>query len=120
MSHNNMNNQQDWVPVTLHGRGGGGAAAARPVLQRSAAAAAIHRAENDEKPRIRYLSTESIAAIQEWRRTATKTQRELDQMCSFPPGTVGDLEGRRRAPTPKQLNELSRTVRVVLTLEKQN
>jgi hypothetical protein len=114
MSHNN--NHQDWSPVTIQGRGS--AAATRPTVQRSAAAAAMHRVENDEKPRVRYLSTESVAAIQEWRRNASKTQRELDQMCSFPAGTIGDFEGRRRQPSSKQLSDLSRAVGSVLTLEK--
>lgn len=118
MSHNNMNSFQDWTPITIQGRGGATASSSRPNTQRSAGAAAMHRIENDEKPRVRYLSTESVAAIQEWRRNASKTQRELDALCSFPAGTIGDFEGRRRQPSSKQLSELSRTVKSILTLEK--
>ena len=111
-------NFQDWNTITIQGRGSTAASSSRPNTQRSAAAAAMHRVENDEKPRVRYLSTDSVAAIQEWRRNASKTQRELDQMCPFPAGTIGDFEGRRRQPSSKQLSDLSRVMGSVLTLEK--
>jgi hypothetical protein len=114
MSYNNQN--QDWAPVII--QGGRAATTALPVTQRSAGAAAMLRVENDEKPHIRYLSTESVAILQEWRRNASKTQRELDVICSFPAGTIGDFEGRRRAPSSKQLSDLSRAVKSVLTLDK--
>lgn len=115
MSYNNQ--IQDWTPVTIHG--GGSASQQRPAVQRSAGAAALLRAENDQTPpRKRYLSTESVATIQEYRRVNSKTQRDLDQMCSFPSGTINSFEGRRATPTQAQLSELSRTLRLTLTLDK--
>ncbi len=116
MSYNNQNQNQDWVPVII--QGSRAASQQRPITQRTAGAAALIRAENDEKPRERFLSIESIAALQEYRRTNSKTQRELDQMCSFPAGTIGSFEGRRIAPSSRQLSELSRTLRLTLTLDK--
>jgi hypothetical protein len=113
MSYNNQN--QDWSPVIIQG---GGSSQQQPVTQRSAGAAALHRAETDEKPRERFLTTESIVSIQGYRRTNSKTQREIDQMCSFPAGTIGSLEGRRTAPSSRQLSELSRTLKLTLTLDK--
>jgi hypothetical protein len=117
MSHNE---HQDWNTVVIRGgeaRGSAArAAATRPA--RSAAAAAAIRAENDEKPRVRYLSVESVAAIQEYRRTHAKTQRELDQLCSFAAGTVNGFESRKAAPSSHHLSTLSRVIGATLTLEK--
>jgi hypothetical protein len=113
MSHNE---HQDWNTVVVRGSGARAATAIKPA--RSAAAAAMVRAENDEKPRVRYLSPESVAAIQEYRRTHSKTQRELDQLCSFAAGTVNGFESRKAAPSSHHLSTLSRTTGATLTLEK--
>ncbi len=109
------NEHQDWNSVVIRGNNGH-ASAQRPV-QRTAAAAALRRAENDEKPRVRYMSAESVAAIQEYRRAHTKTQKELDTLCSFATGTVNGIEARKAAPTSHHLSTLSRIIGVTLTLE---
>jgi hypothetical protein len=114
MSYNNQN--QDWSPVII--QGSRSSIQQRPVTQRSAGAAAMHRIENDQAVRKRYLSPESVSALQEYRRTNSKTQVDIDRMCSFPAGTAGAIEGRRTAPTQSQLSALSRTMKATLTLDK--
>jgi hypothetical protein len=116
MSYNNQN--QDWAPVTIQGGAARGSQQQRPVTQRSAGAAAMHRIENDQVVHKRYLSPESVSALQEYRRANSKTQVDIDRMCSFPAGTAGAIEGRRTAPTQSQLSGLSRTLRLTLTLDK--
>jgi hypothetical protein len=109
------NEHQDWSQVVIRG-GSSGSASRRPV-QRSAAAAAMHRVENDEKPRVRYLSAESIAAVQEYRRANSKTQKDLDQLCSFATGTINGIENRKAAPTSHHLSTLSRITGAKMKLE---
>ncbi len=115
---NTMSDHQDWTPVTIRGaaasqgRGGGG------KVTYSHAAASMRRAESDDAPaKPKVLSMESVRAIQDYRRANSKTQKELDQLCSFPAGTINALEGRRTGPTPRQLQDLNRLLKAGLTLE---
>lgn len=89
------------------GRGGGGAGAA--------IAAKLDAA--DVPTRSKMLSAEAIRTIQDYRRTNSLTQKQLDQRCAFSANTINLLEARRDAPTIKQLQILNRVLKTGLTLE---
>lgn len=106
---------QDLTPVNI-GQGGRAQAQARPP--RSHAAVTLAKIEaGEEVKRTRVFTADSVRAIQDYRRAQAKTQRELDQLCSFPAGTVNGFESRKSGPTQRQLQELSRLLKQDLTLE---
>jgi ribosome-binding protein aMBF1 (putative translation factor) len=71
----------------------------------------------EEVKRAKVFTADSVRAIQDYRRAQTKTQKELDQLCSFPAGTINGFESRKSGPTQRQLQELSRLLKQDLTLE---
>ena len=84
----------------------------------NAAAAALQKLEAAEAPaRPRYFTVSSVQALQEYRRDKNLTQKQLDQACSFPAGTINLLEGRRVEPTRVQLQRLNNMIGRGLTLE---
>ncbi len=98
----------------------GKAAGNRRVNQppRSHAAAVLAKVEaGEEATRPKVFTADAVRAIQDFRRAQTKTQRELDQLCSFPAGTINAFESRKAGPTQRQLQELNRLLRVDLRLE---
>lgn len=107
---------QDWDPTTIHGKAAqhrAGASAVRrdPEAQRQAKLAA---ATDIAKPKV--LSRESIANIQAYRRTNKLTQKQLDQLLSFPPNTINLMEAGHLTPTTAQLNSMNRLLKTGLTL----
>jgi hypothetical protein len=96
-------------------RGSNRAAVGKP---HNAAAVALRKIEEAEAPaKPRYFTVESVRALQDYRRTKELTQKQLDQACAFPAGTVNLLEGRRVEPTRVQLQKLNNLLGRGLTLE---
>lgn len=84
----------------------------------NAAATALRKLDEAEEPKKpRYFTVESVRILQEYRRTKEITQKQLDQACAFPAGTVNLLEGRRVEPTRVQLQKLNNLVGRGLTLD---
>jgi hypothetical protein len=105
---------QDLTPVNI----GQGAHAARARPPRSHVAANLAKIEaGEEVKRAKVFTADAVRAIQDYRRAQAKSQRELDQLCSFPAGTVNGFESRKSGPTQRQLQELSRLLKQDLTLE---
>jgi ribosome-binding protein aMBF1 (putative translation factor) len=97
-------------------RSSGAVAAARPHIRHNAGAAAA-KMEDAEIVRVKLLTSDSVRAIQDYRRENTLTQKQLDQRCSFPVNTVSGLESRRAGPTVGQLRDLNRLLKSGLTIE---
>ena len=98
---------QDWSPTVVRGK----ADASKPVVKQfSSEVRAARAVEKVEVARIRYLSIDSVKALQEYRMTNKLTQVQLDQSCNFPKATVNAIEARRLTPTPQQLSALKRRV----------
>jgi len=98
---------QDWSTTVLRGN----AAVTKTVPQQvSSEVRATRAVENVEVARIRYLSIDSVKAIQKYRMTNSLTQVQLDHSCNFPKATVNAIEARRLTPTPQQLSALKRRV----------
>lgn len=113
---------QDWNPVVLHNKNVAASAAARQIVQNGGRVSnEAHRlaklASATEPPKIKYFSQESVAAVQAYRRENKLTQKQLDQMMSFPPNTMNRLEGKVASPSTGQLNALNRVLKTGLTLE---
>ena len=116
---------QDWEPVRVishAARGGAGGAGGRGGSRggsRGGAGAAIAAKLDaaDAPTRSKMLSAEAIRTIQDYRRTNSLTQKQLDQRCAFPANTINLFEARRDAPTIKQLQILNRVLKAGLTLE---
>jgi ribosome-binding protein aMBF1 (putative translation factor) len=108
---------QDWGTVTVgrnvRGTAAAGAGRARP----SAGAIAAAKLDDAEAVRIKVLSADAVRTIQDYRRTHTLSQKQLDQACSFPANTINNLEARRAGPTAGQLQALNRLLKAGLTLE---
>jgi hypothetical protein len=107
---------QDWTPVTIQ--------SAKPVRNNPVArnhnhvAATLAKIEaGEEVKRAKVFSIDSVRTIQDYRRATAKTQREVDQLCSFPAGTVNGFESRKTGPSQRQLQELSRLLKQDLTLD---
>lgn len=84
----------------------------------NAAATALRKIEEAEAPaKPRYFTVSSVQALQEYRRDKNLTQKQLDQHCSFPAGTINLLEGRRVEPTRTQLQKINNLLGRGLTLE---
>lgn len=84
----------------------------------NAAAAALRKIEAAEAPaKPRLFSVDSVRALQDFRRDKNITQKQLDQACSFPSGTINLLEGRRVEPTRVQLQRLNNMLGRGLTLD---
>ena len=84
----------------------------------NATATALRKVEEAEAPaKPRYFTVPSVQALQEYRRDKNLTQKQLDQACAFPAGTVNLLEGRRVEPTRVQLQKLNNLLGRGLTLE---
>jgi hypothetical protein len=84
----------------------------------NAAASALRKIEEAEAPaKPRYFTVDSVRVLQEYRRSKEITQKQLDQACAFPAGTMNLLEGRRVEPTRVQLQKLNNLVGRGLTLE---
>jgi hypothetical protein len=82
------------------------------------AAAALRKLEAAEAPaKPRLFSVDSVRALQDFRRDKNLTQKQLDQACSFPAGTINLLEGRRVEPSRIQLQRLNNMLGRGLTLD---
>lgn len=71
----------------------------------------------EEVKRAKVFTIDAVRAIQDYRRAQAKTQKELDQLCSFPAGIINGFESRKSGPSQRQLQELSRLLKQDLTLE---
>lgn len=96
-------------------RGTNRATVGRPHNATAVALRKLEEAEAPAKPR--YFTVESVHALQEYRRIKEITQKQLDQACSFPTGTMNLLEGRRVEPSRVQLQKLNNLVGRGLTLD---
>lgn len=106
---------QDWDPVRISVRSGrttaGGAG-------RSSSAAVAAKLETSDVPtRSKMLSTDAVRTIQDYRRTHSMTQEQLNIACQFPVNTIKKLEARTLAPEIRQLQTLNRVLKAGLTLE---
>ena len=87
-------------------------------IRHNPTATALRKIEEAEAPaKPRYFTVASVQALQEYRRDKNLTQKQLDQACAFPAGTVNLLEGRRLEPTRVQLQKLNNMLGRGLTLE---
>lgn len=106
---------QDWDPLVIRGasaRRSAGTAAAG-AGRRGPPPATVTYADGEAdgtRLRIKLLAPESVRRLQEWRREANLTQRQLDQRCSFPAGTTNKIESRSDGPSAFQLQVLNRLV----------
>lgn len=105
---------QDWNPVILHGK-------STPkqhttVLKQNPTAQHLAKIEREEFVKSKTLSHESRIALQQARLAMKKTQKEVDQLCSFPPNTMSAFESGRSTPNGNQLNTLNRVLKVSLKL----
>ncbi len=107
---------QDWNPVTIKRQGGGCVGDKCAVQPRSQGGARAAKLEAGETVVRKFLSAESVAAVQAYRRTQQLTQKDLDQRLSWPANTTNAIEGRRVAPTPHQLQQLTNLTRTTLKL----
>jgi hypothetical protein len=111
---------QDWNPVTIKRQDGGGCVGCIvPRSQggpRTAGAVRAAKLEAGETVVRKFLSTESVAAVQAYRRANQLTQKDLDQRLSWPANTTNAIEGRRVAPTSHQLQQLTNLTRTALKL----
>jgi hypothetical protein len=103
---------QDWTPVVVRGAGASAGAGTSGARRGPPPTAAIFAdGEKDGTTlRVKLLAPESVRRLQEWRREANLTQRQLDQRGSFPPGTVNKIEARSDGPSAFQLQTLNRLV----------
>jgi hypothetical protein len=110
-----MSEHQDWNTVVIHGKGVSSSTV--PKQTYSQTAVAMRRIEEADGPvKQKTLTPESVRVLQDYRRTATKTQREMDQLCNFAAGTINELEACKRGPTPRELQTLNRLLKTGLTL----
>lgn len=115
---------QDWDPVVLRNRNAAAVAGAagKQIVQNGGRVSDEARrmaklANATEVPKIKYLTQEAVATLQAYRRENKLTQKQLDQLMSFPPNTMNRLEGKLSAPSTGQLNALNRVLKAGLTLE---
>lgn len=112
---------QDWDPIRIGVSGRARcSAASRPSggAGRSTGAAVAAKLDSSDTPtRSKLLSTEAVRTIQEYRRTHSMTQEQLNTACSFPANTIKKLEMRTLAPEIRQLQTLNRILKTGLTLE---
>lgn len=106
---------QDWNPVVLK-RQGGACVGDKCAVPRGVGAARAAKLEAGETVVRKFLSAESVAAVQAYRRANQLTQKELDQRLSWPANTTNAIEGRRVAPTSHQLQQLTNLTRTALKL----
>lgn len=112
---------QDWTPVVLHRSKRADESKAkthRPARSEEAARVARVEAKVDEgiqAPK-KFLSPESVTAVQAYRRENELTQRQLDARLSWPANIVNGLEARRYTPTSQQLGQLSKLLHTTLRL----
>ena len=105
---------QDWNPVILHGK-------ATPrkhdiVAKQNPVAQHLAKIEREEFVKSKTLSHDSRIALQQGRLALKKTQKEIDQLCSFPPNTMSAFESGRSTPNGTQLNTLNRILKITLKL----
>lgn len=105
---------QDWNPVILHGK-------STPkqhqiVPKQNPVAQHLAKIEREEFVKSKTLSHESRIALQQARLALKKTQKEIDQLCSFPPNTISNFESGRSTPNGTHLNILNRVLKVSLKL----
>ena len=117
------NPHQDWKSVVLRSSTAG-AGAKCPVggcAKKTATAAAMRKAEQaaDEgaplKPK--QLNTESLRAIQDYRRENKLTQAEFNMQCGFPANTINQIEARKLVPTSAQVQALNRILKTRMVIE---
>lgn len=116
---------QDWDPIVVRGTSvrrpagaagtvaGGGAGGGAGAGRRGPPPTAVLYADGEKDGttlRIKLLALESVRRLQEWRRETNLTQRQLDQRCSFPAGTINKIEARSDGPSVFQLQTLNRHV----------
>ena len=111
---------QDWNSVTIRGAAPVVASAAvnGHAAHRATADSAASRkiADADTPLKIKTFTPASRQEIVARRAAIKKSQVELNQMCSFPPNTIREIEAGRLAPTIGQLNTLNRVLKTGLKL----
>lgn len=115
---------QDWKSVVLRGGAAATGGARCPVggcAKTTATAAAMRKAEQaaDEgaplKPK--YMNTESLRAIQDYRREHNLTQAQFNMQCGFPANTINLIESRKLVPISAQVQALNRILKTRMVIE---
>lgn len=108
---------QDWNPTVISGKRSSGPTAAATASKRISGAAGAERTLSaGEYSKAKTFTPESRQMMVKLRLELKKSQAELNQMCSFPPNTIRELESGRLAPTIGQLNTLNRVLKAGLKL----
>ena len=109
---------QDWNPVVLRSSARIAEKTKANQIQpkRSAQAQHLAKLEREEFTKPKTLAPESRQELVKRRLEEKLTQQQLDQRCAFPPHTIRDLEGNKRAPTSKELQTLNRVLKIGLKL----
>lgn len=108
---------QDWKPVTLRRSGcANGKCAIVGGARPSGDGARLDKIEAGVPVAKKYLSPESVAAVQAYRRANSLTQKDLDMRLSWPANMTNAVEARRLTPTGQQLQQLSNLMRTTLRL----
>ena len=105
---------QDWNPVILHGK-------STPkqhttVPKQNPIAQHLAKIEREDFVKSKTLSHESRIALQQARLAQKKTQKEMDQLCSFPANTFSNFESGRSTPNGSQLTTINRVLKISLKL----
>lgn len=87
------------------------------VERRSDEGIRLAKLDQAEFTKPKMLAPASRQELVQKRLSEKLTQQQLDQRCSFPPHTIRDLEGNKRAPTSKELQTLNRVLKCGLKLE---
>jgi len=93
---------QDWTPVILKKSSRSTYKPQDETVQR------LKKIENDEPVKAKMFSSESMQKIIKFRVEHKLSQNDMDARCLFPRNTLQQLESRKRAPTSRELQTLSR------------
>ncbi len=105
---------QDWNTVTIRGKSA--PKTTQTVAKRNPEAERLAKVEREDFVKTKTLSHDSRIALQQARLALQKTQKEIDQMCSFPSNTMSAFESGRSTPNGNQLNTLNRILKVNIKL----
>ncbi len=108
---------QDWTPLKITSYGTGQRALDHKSGPRiTSAASAERKIADSEYAKPKKLTPESRQTLVAKRVAMEKSQTEFNQLCSFPPNTIKEIEAGRLTPTIGQLNTLNRILKTGLKL----
>ena len=102
---------QDWTPVILKK-----SSRSTYVKPQNEEAQRLSKIDNDEPVKAKMFSSESMHKIIKFRVEHKFSQTDMDAQCLFPRNTMNQIEARKRAPTPRELQTLNRVMKAGLTL----